>query len=163
MSALGTVVLIIGAFLEFLSLDLTMVLVASLFVFVTAEELGNLRAISVYVITAIITFIIAPSKLIAVEYALFAFFPILRHFVMKIKNPFSLLIKMVYIVASALANTLLLKFVFLSDDVWYIEALTAIGFAFCLVLYDVLYTRFSVYYNFKLRKRLRIDRFFNRK
>ena len=157
MSALGTVILFLGSLIEIM--DLTAVLVASVCIFVCGYEMG-IKAMPVYVVTAVISFLVLPSKLVAVEYALFGIYPILKIFFDKAKKPLSWLFKVLYILVSVSADILLMFFVFMLQDAWYIEVLFLVLGTAAFIIYDVALSRLTLLYKYNLRHRLRIDRFF---
>lgn len=157
MAALGTVILFLGSFIEIM--DLTAVIIASICIFVCGYEMGA-KAIPVYAVTAVISFLILPSKLIAVEYALFGVYPVLKIFFDKVKKPLSWLFKILYIVVSVSADILLMFFVFMLRDAWYIEVLVFVLGTAAFIIYDLALSRLTLVYKHNLRHRLRIDRFF---
>ena len=157
MAALGTVILFLGSFIEIM--DLTAVIIASVCIFVCGYEMGA-KAIPVYAVTSVISFLILPSKLIAVEYALFGVYLVLKIFFDKVKKPLSWLFKILYIVVSVSADILLMFFVFMLRDAWYIEVLVFVLGTAAFIIYDLALSRLTLVYKHNLRHRLRIDRFF---
>lgn len=157
MASLGVAILFLGSLVEVM--DLTAVIIASLCVFVCAEETG-IKSLSVFGVTAILAFLIIPSKIIAVEYTLFGAYPVLKRLFEKIKKPFCLPVKLVYMAIAVVADVLILFFVFSSRDVWYIEAALCVLGIVAFFVYDVALSRLTLLYRLQLRHRLRIDRFF---
>lgn len=157
MASLGVVILFLGSLIELM--DLTAVLIASVCIFVCGYEMGA-KAIPVYVVTAIISFLILPSKLVAVEYALFGLYPVLKIFFEKAKKPLAWFFKVLYIVISVCADILLMFFVFMLQDAWYFEVIFFVLGVAAFILYDIVLSRLTLLYKHNLRHRLRIDRFF---
>ena len=157
MTALGTVILFLGSFIEVM--DLTSVLIASVCIFVCGYEMGA-KAIPVYAATSIIAFLILPSKLVAVEYALFGLYPVLKIFFEKSKKPLSWLFKILYIIISVCADILLMFFVFMLQDAWYFEVMFFVLGIVAFIIYDIALSRLTLIYKHNLRHRLCIDRFF---
>lgn len=160
MSALSVVALLLGSLLELL--DLTAVMLASIILLIVREEMGN-GALSVYFSTLLIAFFILPSKLIACEYGLIAIYPVVKPLLEKLPKALIYPVKALYMVLVAFGTLLLMKFVFISESPMYIDVIYVVGSIVMLVLFDVLIFRFSMYYRFKLRHQLRIDKFFYKK
>jgi len=159
MAALGVVVLFLLSLADFLSL--TAVLAASLFLFITSEELGTLKALMVYIVTGALSFLLLTGKLTAVEYLLFGFYPVIKRLIERAPKAVSVVLKGVYIAVATAADMLIIKFFFPEGDKeLYIQVLTVAMSVVWLILYDICYTRLARYYHFKLRSQLRIDRFF---
>ena len=72
-----------------------------------------------------------------------------------------LAIKLIFMIISSASLVLIFRFVFMMVDLWYIDLIFAIGLVACYFLFDVALTRFKLYYQFKLRYQLKIDRFFH--
>ncbi|MBE6624526.1 MAG: hypothetical protein E7622_02655 [Ruminococcaceae bacterium] len=160
MSALGVVILLLGSFFNIF--DLCAVLIASILIFVVCEELGNGAGMLSYVVCAVIAFLILPSKLVATEYAIFGFYPVLRRIFEARPRGVCITLKALYMVASATLTIMLVRFVFTAGEPlelhW--EILTGVIGLVCLVLCDIVFKRFSRHYHTKIRKMLRIDKFF---
>lgn len=158
--ALGVVILFLCSLVE--ALDLTAVLLSSVCVFMVGEELKLKRAFAVYLATGILAFLLIPSKLVAIEYFLFAIYPVLKCLIEKTGRGVSLILKGLYMVAATVADVAIIKFFFpqeIEKD-WFIFVISFVSLLW-LVLYDVAYTRLSAYYHGKLRHQLRIDKFFS--
>jgi hypothetical protein len=161
MASLGVVILLLGSF--FNVFDLCAVLIASILIFVVCEELGNGAGMLTYAVCAVIAFLILPSKLVATEYAIFGFYPVIRRIFEARPRPVCLTLKALYMVMSATLTILLIRFVFTTGErlALHWEILTGVIGLACLVLCDVVFKRFSKYYHLKIRKMLRIDKFFS--
>lgn len=162
MSALGVVVLFLGSLVELF--DLCAVLAASILIFIVCEELGRLNATLTYAVCAIISFLLLPSKIVAVEYILFGAYPVIRQIFEARSKPICISLKALYMLASATIMVAAARFLFTTGEMpsIYVELGTwALG-VFCLVLCDIVFKRFSRYYNAKIRKMLRIDKFFKK-
>ena len=159
MTALGVVVLFLLSLADVLSL--TAILLASVCLFITAEELGSLKALTVYIATGLLAILLLGGRLTAIEYLLFGFYPVLKRFIEKTPKAVSLILKGIYIVGATVCDMLIIKFFFpQGDEELYIQIIAVVASFIWLVLYDVCYTRLARYYRFKLRAQLRIDKFF---
>lgn len=159
MTALGVAILFLLSIADVLSL--TAILLASVCLFITAEELGTFKALMVYIATGVLAVLLLGGRLTAIEYLLFGFYPVLKRLIEKTPKAVSLMLKGLYIVAATVADMLIIKFFFpQGDEKLYIQIIAVVASFLWLVLYDVCYTRLARYYHFKLRAQLRIDRFF---
>lgn len=158
MSALGAVTLLLGGITRIL--DLTAVVICAIIVFVVFYEL-KYSAIAVYLVTAVLAFVLPIEKTIAVEYLIFAIYPVLKPLFEKAGKLFGTIIKLVFMIISSASLVLIFRFVFMMVDVWYIDLIFAIGLVACYFLFDIALTRFKLYYCYKLRHQLRIDKFFH--
>lgn len=159
MVALSVVLLFLCSFIE--ALDLTAVLLSSVCLFIVDEELFFKRALSVYLATGILAFLLLPSKLIAIEYLIFSLYPVLKRQINKTGRVVSIILKAAYIIAATAADLAIIKIFFpaeIDGDLMYI--LSAVLSAIWIILYDIAYSRFARLYHFKLRQQLRIDKFF---
>ncbi len=157
--ALGVVILFLCSFLDFLSL--TAVLLASICIFIVREELSSARAFAVYLATGIIAALILPSKLLAIEFFIYAVYPVLKGLIEKCGIILTYAFKGVYIVGATLSDMVIIKLFFSSgDERTIIMVGTVLVSLLWLILYDVFYTRLARYYRARLRSKLRIDRFF---
>ena len=157
MSALSVVILLMGGFTRVL--DLTAVIFCIIINYVVFSEL-KLTVLFVYGATSILAFLLLPDKSVAVEYVIFAIYPLLKPLIEKTGKAPALIIKLILMSASSVALTLLLRFVFLLGDIITIEIIFAVALTVCYFIVDVLLTRFDLYYRYKLRAQLKIDRFF---
>lgn len=161
MSALGVVILLLGSLVELF--DLCAVLVSAVLIFVVCEELGNVSGALTYAVCAVISLLILPSKLVAMEYIIFGNYPVLRRIFEQRPRAICISLKGLYMVASATLTMVLVRFLFTSEGTQAIhwEILTGLVGILCLILCDVVFKRFSRHYHTKIRKMLRIDKFFS--
>ncbi|MBQ7225305.1 MAG: hypothetical protein IJX02_01735 [Clostridia bacterium] len=157
MAALSVVILWLGSLLDIF--DITAVIVTSFFVLIAREEMGY-KSIAIYVVTALIALFIIPNKLVAIEYAIISIYPVFKPLIDKQQVIVKWLIRLVYDLAAALTIVLVMK-IFTPDSPMYWDIIFACGFILIFFLYDILLFRFIMYYRFKLRNKLRIDKFFN--
>ena len=157
MAALSVVILLLGAVLEVL--DLTAVILASVFLMIAREEMGY-KSVGVYLATVVIALIVPVTFVTAIEYAIIAIYPIVKPFIDKRAFFLKWLMKIGYIILGSFGIFLVSRLL-LADAPLYMDILLAVGCLLVFALYDVLLYRFSMYYGFKLRNRLKIDRFFN--
>ena len=161
MAALGVVVLLLGSIGDVL--DLCAVLIASTLIFVVCEELGNGAGLITYVACAVISIVILSlQRPVTLEFVIFGFYPALRRILERLPKVFCVVIKVMYMLVSGGAMVLITKFLIGGIEeklIWQIAA-GVLGIV-CMVLCDVFFKRFGRYYHLKLRKMLRIDRFFS--
>lgn len=156
-SALSIVFLLLGSILEMF--DLTMVVAASVLLMITYEEM-RYKSFYVYFVTFVLSLLICPNKLVGIEYGLFAIYPILRPLTNRLGKVFSILVRMVYAILASFGVSLLLHYIFLPFEPFWWIACYFVAMVVIFILFDVILKRFSIYYYGRLRKQLRIDRFF---
>lgn len=160
LSALGVVLLGVGALFEVL--DLSMAALASLLVVFAVIELGGAYPYLVYGVTALLSLLLLPAKTPALIYALFAgYYPILKAACEKhLPRGVSLVVKViVFNAALALAVFLSLRFFAPGAD-------SALGWKYWLLLlgtpvfllYDFAMTRLITFYLARLQSRFRFLR-----
>lgn len=159
MAALSVTILLLGNLLEVL--DLTTVIITALFILIAREEIGN-KSFGVYVTTLVIAVILLSNKLIAVEYGVICLYPYLKTLFDKMALYVRWLVKLIYFLVGALAMVLVMK-VFTPDSPHYLDIAFLVAFIVVFLLYDRLLFKFVLYYRFKLRNKLRLDKFFNQK
>lgn len=158
-SALSVVILFLGA--VFKVLDITAAVFAALMLLVAWEEL-RYKAVLVYASTAIIAFFFAPFSILpAVEYLIFGLYPILKPLIEKTPKAVSYLLKGVYILIASVGSVFVMYFfVPASIEKMYMIAVYIFMFSAVIILFDLLIAKFKKYYLYKLRRILKIDRFF---
>ena len=156
-SALGIVALFLGGITRIL--DLSAVIIATALMLIAFEEL-KFSALAIYFVTGILAFVLPIDISVAIEYLLFAIYPVFKPYLEKLPRALAWTIKVAYMCISFVGLTLLLQFVLGSPDVWYINVIFCVGGVMSFVLVDVLLSRLSLYYKYKLRGQLKIDRFF---
>ena len=157
MAALSVVMLLLGALLGLL--DLTAVIIASVFLLIAREEVGY-KAISIYLVTTVIAIIIPLTFVTAIEYAIIAIYPIFKPLFDKQTPVLKWSLKVIYILLASAGIFLVSRFL-VAEAPLYMDILLAVGCLLVFFLYDVLLFRFSMYYGFTLRHKLKLDRFFN--
>ncbi len=157
-SALGVVFLMLGSVINVM--DMTMAVVASILLLVVFEEI-RFKCFFVYFVTATVGAIICPDKLVVLEYVIFALYPIVKLSLEKTSRVVSLLARIAYALVAGGGAVLLTSFVFLSDSNPTFDAIYLVGLLLIFILFDVAVKRFTVFYHKRLRKRLRIDKFFD--
>lgn len=158
LSALSIVVLLLGGISQIL--DLTAVVACAIIIFIVHSEL-KYSSLLVYITVSLLAFLILGTPTVAVEYVVFAIYPILKPLFEKAGKILGALIKYAFMIISSATLTLLFRYVLMAGDVWYIDLIFGIGLAVCYIIFDVALSRFAVYYKYKLRHQLRIDKFFH--
>ncbi|MBO5416000.1 MAG: hypothetical protein J6A83_05160 [Clostridia bacterium] len=158
MSALGVVTLYIGSLIEVL--DISMAVIASLFVIFAVIEYGGAAPWAVYAVTGVLSAVLLPNKFPAAMYLLFfGFYPILKEKIEKLRGRVIqwAIKEAVFNVSLVLLMILARWLLFLESDmltvVWIVFFLLANG---TFVIYDIALTRLISLYVFKLRKKFRI-------
>ncbi len=157
-TALSVVILFLGYLVDVL--DITASIFASLLLLIANEEL-KLKSLMVYFATSIITMIIAPFSLSAIEYIVFALYPILKPLIEKAPKVVAYILKAIYIVLAS-GGMVAIMYFFVGEVASkpLMIVLYVLMFILVIVLFDLLLVRFKRYYQFKLRHKLKLDRFF---
>lgn len=160
LSALGVVILGLGAIIEVL--DISVAVIASLLVVYAVIEMGGPYPWLIWIVTSIVSLLLLPLKTPVLFYALLTgYYPIIKQ---KIERKmarlpawalkmgvlaFSLLViwAVMWLFAPALLET---------TGGWVMIAVTLVLGVFAFVLYDICLTRLITVYFVKLQKRFRI-------
>lgn len=159
-TALSVVFLFIGSLPLLDVLDMTMAIVASLLLLMANEEL-KLKSLMVYFATSILIMVIMPLSLAGLEYIAFALYPILKPIFEKTHVVVAYVLKAIYVLITGAGLALVMYF--LVDSLAaqpLMIALYVLLLILVLVLYDVLLKKFKLYYRYKLRHMLKLDKFF---
>lgn len=157
MAALSVVMLLLGSLTGIM--DLTAVLLASILLFIARQEMGY-KSLAIYFVTVAISAVIPALLVVAIEYAIIGIYPIFKPSIDRLSMPVKWLLKILYILASSTGIFFVSRFLVPGAPL-YMDILLAVGCLLIFFLYDVLLHRFGLYYGFKLRHKLKIDRFFN--
>ncbi|MBP3495581.1 MAG: hypothetical protein J6K52_05170 [Clostridia bacterium] len=157
MSALSVVILLLGSLIDII--DMAMAVTASLILVVVHEEL-KFKSVFVFLVTSVIALFIVPNKLIVAEYALVAFYPIVKAFIEKLPKVFSIILKGLYFVLSSALIVYLFNVLFVVEEMIYMDIAYFVCMMAIFILLEKLIFRFTMYYRFKLRHQLKIDKFF---
>ncbi len=154
MAALALASLYIGGITV---LDLSVVLFCSMITMFVMIETGEKMTWTYFAVTAFLAFLILPSKIYAIEYALFgALYPILKSYIERIRGWISWALKLIVFNAMVASCVLLAKFVFvLGDEYFPLGVITFIVGSVFLVLYDRVLTMCITFYIVKLRNKLK--------
>jgi len=143
LTALGAVLMIIGAVLEVL--DLSACAIASLTVVFAYLEIGHPYTFLIWICTSLVTALIFQSSVIWIEYLLvFGIYPILKAYIEKLPRIFWLPVKLVYI--NAVIWLLLLVFEklfgipFFESDLFIMKVFTYVLINVAFVAYDMFIT-----------------------
>lgn len=159
LSALGVIIMAIGAFVEVLDLS-TAVLASMLCIYAVIEIRGSYPWM-IWLVTSILSLILLPIKTPAVFYALFfGFYPILKEKLERLSGFVSWILKLVifHLSVGVMWGVFRLFIPSALEDMgmgWMLLALYALGLV-CFVLYDIALTRLITFYLFRLRKLFRI-------
>ena len=159
LSALGVIIMAIGAFIEVLDLS-TAVLASMLCIYAVIEIRGSYPWM-IWLVTSLLALLLLPVKAPALIYALFAgFYPILKEKLEKLSRILSWVLKLTVFHLSMLALALLMKLVFhteieLGTYAWMPFLIYPLALV-CFVVYDLALTRLITFYLFRLRKHFKI-------
>ena len=157
MSALSVVLLLLGSLLNIL--DLTAAVAASILLLIARQEMGY-KAAAIYLVTIAISVIIPTTFVAAIEYAIIAAYPIFKPEIDRRNMVTKWVLKVIYFVLAS-GGIFLVSRLLVAEAPLYMDVLLACGCLVIFFIYDILLFRFSMYYGFRLRHKLRIDRFFN--
>ena len=157
MVALGDVFMLLGGLTGVL--ELTGAVIGSAIIFVVHREL-KYSSVGVYLATAIIAFFLPfVGVTVASEYLVFAIYPILKPLFDKIPKVLRIFVKLAFMSAMVVGLMLILNEL-IGADAWYINLAFCIGGIGVYFMFDIFLTRFTPYYDYKLRHQLKIDKFF---
>ena len=156
--ALGTVLMVLGGFVEVL--DLTVLAVVSLLSVFVYIELHSPYTWLVWLATSLCTFLISPGKSLWLLFLLiFGIFPILKGYIERLKRPIWIVLKLVYIniILAALSFAYELIFsvplVVLENKILIVGAYAVMNVAF--LVYDKFLSVMVILYFEKFRNRIK--------
>jgi len=156
MTALGVVILTLGAFVEVL--DLTAAVIASLIIVFMYLEVGSPYTYLVWLATSLLSFLFFPASYVWLEYFLvFGIFPIVKGFIERLPHLFWFILKLLY------GNAVLILMLFLweklfgipffSKDIWYFKVGVYALLVVLFMAYDMFLTVAVRIYIHKIRHR----------
>ena len=159
LTALGVIFLGVGALLEVL--DISMAVIASFCVIVAVVEYGKGAPWMVYAAISILSFLLLPSKLPAIFFALFfGFYPIIKEKLERKNKVIQWILKeIIFNVCLAIIMGLYVLLFFESTTLaiplpWLIVAAVVLC-EIVFVMYDIALARIIMFYKIKLRHRLK--------
>lgn len=157
MSALGVIILYLGALIEVL--DLSMAVVASLFVIVAVIELGGIYPWLVYAVTAALSLLLLPNKFGGAVYFAFAgFYPIIKEKLERVPGVICLVLKFIVFNLCLLAMYGVARLISVTLQLEYALWVIAVTLNLLFVLYDIALTRLIGAYVHVWRRRFKIDK-----
>ena len=159
---LGVVFLYFGSLLDVM--NLTMVAIASLFVFCSEIEMGRGYSLLIYAVTSVLSMLLLPDKFTAFAYLGFGgIYPILKQVFERLPKWLSRLLKLLYFNAVLAALILISLFILKAEDMspLYLIFLVLVGNV-AFLAYDYAMEILIAVYRKKLRKRLRIQKYFEK-
>ena len=163
LSALGVILLYLGALIEVI--DLSMAVLASLAIIVLVIEQGGIYPWLIYAVTSVLSLLLVPNKSPTIVYAFFAgFYPILKEKIEKIpSNLLRFMIKLAVFNASMVLMWFVAR-MFLGELTFGVHiALILLLLNAVFVFYDYALSVMITAYLRVWRKKLRADRFFRSK
>ncbi len=158
-SALGVVILYMGAVIEVL--DLSAAAIASMLCVVVISEIGGAYPWLLYSVTSLLSLLLLPNKFGALIYALMAgYYPMLKSKIEQLRSKgLRLLFKIGFFNLSMSAIILASKLIFKLPGLtkWYIIAFYAIG-NFTFVIFDIVLSLLIRAYFVRYRRLLRIEK-----
>lgn len=160
LAALGVVFLAIGALIEVL--DISMAVIASICVIIAVIEYSKGASWMVFGVTSLIAFIIVPSKLPVIFYALFfGFYPILKEFLERRNKIICWILKeLIFNVCLAIILVIYFMLFFQNnlkiqiDFHWLVVSVIALC-EIVFIIYDIALSKMISFYIFNIRRRLR--------
>ena len=155
LSALGVVILYLGALVEVL--DLSVAVIASFLCVLAVLEMGGAYPWLIYAVVSILSLVLLPVKTAAFMFALFAgYYPILKAYYERLSSVLAWILKLVHFNLS-LAALITLALLFTPDAAGpLLIGITVLLGNLFFVLYDIALTRVISLYLRRLRDRLRI-------
>lgn len=155
LSALGTILLGIGSFLE--TLDLTAAALASVFCIYAVIEVGGAYPWMIWAVTSLLGLVLLPQKSPAVFYLFIGCYPMLKERLEKLPRAVCLLLKLAVLHVMLVLVWLVIRIFFPADAQiglgWMMLGLYALGIVTFLI-YDLALTRLITLYLRRLRGRL---------
>ena len=155
LSALAVVILFLGSMIELL--DLSAAALAALVVMVAVIELGNGKAVAVYLVTSLLSVLLFPKTASVVFAAFVGYYPVLKVYLDKIRWK-----------AAQYAVKLVLFNLFLGMILWITEGLLGLGTEWgalgkplfilgnvTFIFYDFAIGRLAIFYIVKIKNRIR--------
>ena len=156
--ALGTLFMVLGGFIEVL--DLSACAIASVLVAFIYIEIGSPYTWLVWICTSLTSFICFPGSVLWLEYLIvFGIYPILKAYIERLRRPFWLPLKLIYVnlvlwIAIFAFDLVFKTSLFLTDKLWIKVGLYALlNLAF--IAYDIFITVLIRFYLDRLRPRLK--------
>ena len=156
-TALGAALMSIGALWEVV--DMALAAVASFLVVIILIEVGSPYPWLVWLTTSLITFLFFPGSTVWLMYFVFGVFPILKYYIEKLKRPFWLVLKLIYvnicIIALIYVVELIFGFPFFETDLFILKAALYVVLNGAFLAYDRLLTLLIRLYMEKYRPRFK--------
>ena len=156
-TAIGTALMAVGAVWDLV--DLSLAALASLLIVVILIEVGGPFPWLVWLSTSLLTFICFMGSPIWLMYFVFGLFPILKYFIEKLKRPFWIILKLLYVSTSIIALVYLVDRIFkiplFDTDSFFMKAACFLLFVAAFMAYDRLLTSTARLYTVKIRPRLK--------
>ena len=159
LSALGVIILALGAFIEVI--DLTVAVVASLLCVWAVIEMGGMYPWMIWLVTSAVGFLLLPLKTPALFYAIaFGFYPMIKELAEKRPRVLAWVIKIVtfHVSLSLMFLGLWLFFPAMLEEG--MQLLMLIGFYVAalavFIMYDIALSRLITLYVFRFRNRFKI-------
>ena len=160
LAALGVVIMYLGSLIDVL--DISMAVIASLLCVIAVIEYGKGAPWMIFLVTAILSFLLLPNKSPAYFYAVFfGFYPILKEKFEKRSRVVSWILKEITFNVCLAAMVVLTVFLLLDPTKSNLINPLTISIAVVLaeavfIVYDIALTGLISFYIFNLRKRLKI-------
>lgn len=160
LTALGVVTLYLGSVIQVL--DLTMVALCSVFIFFAVIEMGSPFPILIYAATSVLSMLLLPDKFAALMYLLFGgIYPVFKQKIERLPLLFSWVIKVIYFNVVLALMVVSSMYLFHIEDTGFTVGFFGLGNV-TFILYDVAITKLLSLYFFKLRKQMRIEKYFEK-
>ena len=155
LAAVSTILLAVGSVIE--TLDISLAVTASIVVFALILEQKDRLALSVYIVTSLLSLLLLPQKMPALMYLMFfGWYPFGKRVFEKTGRAASWVLKILFFNIAVLLYWLAAKFILLIPDETKIIFILTICLAnAAFVLYDIFCTKFVVFYYVRISPRIR--------
>lgn len=164
LSAMGSALLCLGSVLG--DLDLTFAAAASITVFWAALELGLKSASAVWLVTSLLSMMIAPAKFAPMIFAVFVgIYPILKLVCERFRPLISWTIKIAATNVAVVILTLIWKFILFPSEkpAWWVYVAVIVLSNITVVVFDYLLGQLALLYFGKLKKKYKIFNIIDKK
>lgn len=164
LSAMGSALLCLGSVLG--DLDLTFAAAASITVFWAALELGLKSASAVWLVTSLLSMMIAPAKFAPLIFAVFVgIYPILKLVCERFRPLISWTIKIAATNVAVVILTLIWKFILFPsmNPEWWVYVAVIVLSNITIVVFDYLLGQLALLYFGKLKKKYKIFNIIDKK
>ena len=156
-TALGAALMALGAVID--TIDMSLAAIASFLIVIILIEIGSPYTWLVWITTSLVTFLLFPSSTVWVMYFVFGAFPILKHYIERLRRIYWLILKLLYVNASIVGLMFFIEAFFglplfdTENQILRLVLYVILNIAF--LAYDRILTLVARIYIYKYRQRFR--------